>query len=67
MRFIAIDWSGDRRGGAKEIWLAAAAGGRLARLENGRDREQVAAHLIAEAGRDPRLVVGLDFAFSLPA
>lgn len=66
MRFIAIDWSGDRRGGAKKIWLAAAAGERLVRLEHGRDRGQVVAHLLAAAGRDPRLVVGLDFAFSLP-
>src|SRR5688572_31578782 len=36
------------------------------RLEDGRNREQIAEHLIAEARRDPELVVGLDFAFSLP-
>lgn len=67
MRVIAIDWSGARTGAAKKIWLAEVIEGRLVRLENGRSREQVADHLVAEAGRDPRMVVGLDFAFSLPA
>ena len=37
------------------------------RLEDGRDRDQIAEHLVAEAERDSRMVVGLDFAFSLPA
>jgi hypothetical protein len=41
--------------------------GRLARLESGRTREQVGDYLVAEAKRDPSVVVGLDFAFSLPA
>ena len=31
------------------------------------DREQVVEFLVAEAHRDPRLVVGLDFSFSAPA
>ena len=39
----------------------------MRRLENGRGRDEVAEHLIEEARRDPALVVGLDFAFSLPA
>ncbi len=67
MRIIAIDWSGARQNAGKTIWLAEARDGRLARLENGRDREAIADHLIAEARRDPALVVGFDFAFSLPA
>lgn len=37
------------------------------RLENGRNRGEVAEHLLDELERDPRLLVGLDFAFSLPA
>jgi hypothetical protein len=67
-RVIAIDWSGDAAGGGrKKIWLAEVAGGELARLEGGRTRGQIADHLLALARRDPRFVVGLDFAFSLPA
>lgn len=67
MRAIAIDWSGARQNAGKTIWLAEARDGRLVRLENGRDREAIADHLIAEGRRDPALVVGFDFAFSLPA
>lgn len=67
MRVIAIDWSGARKGTEKRIWLAEAAEGQLTRLENGRGREQIFDHLKAEAERDPRMIVGLDFAFSLPA
>ncbi len=67
MRVIAIDWSGARRGAEKDIWLAEVADGHFARLEAGRGRDEVGRHLIAEAGRDPALVVGFDFAFSLPA
>jgi hypothetical protein len=36
------------------------------RLECGRERAELAAELVASAEREPRLVVGLDFAFSLP-
>lgn len=67
MRVIAIDWSGARKGAEKRIWLAEAAEGQLTRLENGRGGEQIFDHLKAEAERDPRMIVGLDFAFSLPA
>lgn len=67
MRVLAVDWSGARRGdGKRNTWLAEVVGGRIVRLENGRTREEVAQHLIAEARRDTRVVVGLDFAFSLP-
>ena len=65
-RILAVDWSGARTGEARAIWLAEVMGGRLIRLECGRSREEVVAHLLEEAERDPELVVGLDFAFSLP-
>ncbi|MDP9363775.1 MAG: hypothetical protein M3Q10_06050 [Chloroflexota bacterium] len=64
---IAIDWSSAVQGAKKKIWLAEAIDGRLVRLESGRDRDAVAAHLIAHAGAHPETVIGLDFAFSLPA
>ena len=67
MRAIAVDWSGAKTGAEKKIWLGEAAGGELVRLEDGRDRDGIARTLIEEAVRDPVLVVGLDFAFSLPA
>ena len=66
-RVIAIDWSGAIAGARRKIWLAEVSMGSLVRLESGRDRDAVAEHLIAEAARDSRFVVGLDFAFSLPA
>jgi hypothetical protein len=65
-RAIAVDWSGARTGERRAIWLAEAVGGRLVRLEGSRTREEVVAHLLDEAARDPDLVAGLDFAFSLP-
>jgi Protein of unknown function (DUF429) len=73
-RVIAVDWSGARepRDQRKKIWLGEAhpggggPGSALVRLEGGRDRDEIAAHLIAEAAHDPRFVVGLDFAFSTP-
>lgn len=65
-RIFAIDWSGDCRHAARRIWLAESVRGELVRLENGRDRDGVAGLLIEEAGRDKRVIVGLDFAFSFP-
>ena len=67
IRIIAVDWSGAQVGAQHKIWLAEAADGRLVRLENGRDRPALTDHLIELAKADPQLVVGLDFAFSLPA
>lgn len=67
LRVIAIDWSGAQRGAAQLIWLAEIQDGNVLRLEAGRDRAAIAQHLIEEVGRDPELVVGFDFAFSLPA
>jgi guanosine-3',5'-bis(diphosphate) 3'-pyrophosphohydrolase len=66
-RVLAIDWSGAKSGARRKIWLAEARNGELVRLENGRNRGEVAEHLLDELERDPRLLVGLDFAFSLPA
>jgi hypothetical protein len=68
LRLIAVDWSG--RSGAEQrqrIWLAETVGGELVRLEAGRTRDELIDLLIAEAARDPNLIVGFDFAFSLPA
>ena len=67
MRTIAVDWSGARIRAANTIWLAEVNDGRLVRLENGRNREQVADFLVAQSESDPAMIVGFDFAFSLPA
>jgi tripeptide aminopeptidase len=67
VRIAALDWSGDQRGGGRtRIWTALAADGRLTQLVNGRSREQIAEDLIALGGESPDLVIGLDFAFSMP-
>lgn len=66
IRTIAVDWSGALGGARRRIWLAEARDGMLVRLECGRDREELIAHLAAEAARGRRMIVGLDFAFSLP-
>jgi hypothetical protein len=63
---IAVDWSGAVHGVRKKMWLAEARDGRLVRLECGRDREELIAHLIDLARRERNLAVGLDFAFSFP-
>src|SRR5436190_780385 len=68
LRFIAVDWSG--RAGSEQrraLWLAEAVDGELARLEGGRTRDEVVELLIDEASRDANVIVGFDFAFSLPA
>ena len=69
MRVFAIDWSG--RSGADQrrtLWIAEAVNGALIRLEAGRTREETVELelLIAEADRNSDLIVGFDFAFSLP-
>jgi hypothetical protein len=66
-RIIAIDWSG--RSGADQrraLWLGEAVDGEVVRLAGGRTRIEVIELLIAEADRDPNVIVGFDFAFSLP-
>jgi hypothetical protein len=66
VRVIAVDWSGRTANPGAAIWLAEARDGKVARLEGGRDRAELVDHLIEEAGRDPKLLAGLDFAFSFP-
>jgi hypothetical protein len=67
-RIIAIDWSG-RSGAAQRqaLWLGEAVDRKLVRLDGGRTRTEIVELLVAEADRDPNLIVGFDFAFSLPA
>lgn len=72
-RIIAVDWSGAASGAARKIWLAEwlpsvdGEPAAIARLEAGRSREALIAHLVDEVARDPHVVIGLDFSFSLPA
>ena len=65
-RVLAVDWSGAQAKADRKIWLCEVSGGEVRRIERGRSRQQIAAHLIEEAERDPGFVVGLDFAFSFP-
>ncbi len=67
MRVIAVDWSGAAKRASQKIWLAECRDGDLVRLEAGRDRKAVVSHLIELLGEGPSPIVGLDFAFSLPA
>lgn len=67
VRIVAVDWSGDRLAAHRKIWLAEVGDGQLIRLEDGRGREAVTDRLIEMANHDPQVVVGLDFAFSMPA
>ena len=66
---VAVDWSGARDGGGRHIWLARVdvASEALVELCAGRSRDQVCARLLEIAADEPRTVIGLDFAFSLPA
>lgn len=66
VRVAAVDWSGRAHGAARYIWTATAGDGGLLALQPGRERAQVADHLVELALAEPALVVGLDFAFSLP-
>src|SRR3954447_19986300 len=66
LRVVAIDWSGAQTGAEKKIWLAEVVGGRLEVLSCGRNRDAIAEHLIEESIRDAEMIVGFDFAFSMP-
>lgn len=63
---IAVDWSGSLSEVRSCLWLAESRAGRLVRVECGSDRAGVVRHLIECVRREPRLVIGLDFAFSFP-
>lgn len=64
---IAVDWSGRRQGAAAHIWSAEVRAGELVALECGRTAPALASWLVGRAEREPRLAVGLDFAFSFPS
>ena len=66
VRVIAVDWSGALAGARRKIWLAETDGISVRRLESGRNREELIEHLVTLSRQNPRFVVGLDFAFSLP-
>ncbi|MHB1021300.1 MAG: hypothetical protein ACYC46_01685 [Acidobacteriaceae bacterium] len=67
-RIIAVDWSGriDKPGQRKHIWMACWSREGVT-LEAGRTRDELCAHLADLSRETPRLVAGLDFAFSYPA
>lgn len=67
MRIVAVDWSGKLKGAGESLWQAEVRDGMLTELSNGLERDELIAKLIELAGEDPRMVVGLDFAFSFPA
>jgi hypothetical protein len=63
-RFVAVDWSGRRDGGASTIWTAEVRGGRLVHLANGLTRSEVALEQTRLADDGEAVVIGFDFAFS---
>ena len=65
-RVLAVDWSGALAGSQRRIWLCEVNAQGVARLEDGRTRAALVAHVCDEAARDRRLVAGFDFAFSFP-
>ena len=68
MVIVAVDWSGAKaRGGARDIALAEVGDGRLVDIRVGVSRADVERWLLMRAASTPEMVVGLDFAFSLPA
>ena len=67
MDVIAIDWSGRATRAEEHIWLAVARDGVLVELENGFTRDAVIDEVLRRGRRGDELVVGLDFAFSVPA
>jgi Protein of unknown function (DUF429) len=66
VQFVAVDWSGDAKYARKHIWTAIVRDGELVELEEGRDRDELAAFLATLARKDEQTVIGLDFAFSMP-
>jgi len=66
LRAVAVDWSGSLTARGRTTWVASVRHGRLEFLENGRTAGGVAALLTGWARDDANMVVGLDFAFSLP-
>jgi len=67
MECIAVDWSGALTGAANRIWMATARGGKLTELVAPGSREAVARALITRRNDPSPVLVGLDFAFGMPA
>lgn len=68
IHIAAIDWSGAKAsGGRRDIAVAEYVDGQLQPPRTGLSREQVVQWLLARAAASAEMVVGLDFAFSLPA
>lgn len=67
MECIAVDWSGALTGAASRIWIASAVDGRLTSLEAPGSRDAVRESLLARRADPAPVLVGLDFAFSVPA
>jgi hypothetical protein len=66
-RVIAIDWSGAKTGAEKKIWRADVVDGEIVHLANGVNAAELARQLISLAEREPRIAIGFDFSFSMPA
>jgi hypothetical protein len=67
VRVVAIDWSGAKSGARKKIWAAEFRDDEpVPELVTGKDRTEISNYLIDAARDNPKLIVGLDFAFSFP-
>lgn len=67
MRIVAVDWSGSVRARGRTTWVAEVGeDGEPVFLECGRTANALGALLIEWATAQPDMVVGLDFAFSVP-
>ena len=64
---MAIDWSGAATAAASKIWIASAVGGSLTALVAPGSRAAVRDALLSRRRDDASCLVGLDFAFSVPA
>ena len=66
LRTIAIDWSGRAKRAQRYIWAAEAEGGQLVSLERDKSREQIGDWLMRQRAEGGPVIIGLDFAFSMP-
>ena len=64
---IAVDWSGAATGAATKIWVARVVDGELRSLQAPGSREAVQALLLQRRQERASCLVGLDFAFGVPA
>jgi hypothetical protein len=69
VRIVAVDWSGAKSRSQQNLWVAELDSDDLSSvtIRPGGSREEVTDHLLRQAARTEGIVVGLDFAFSLPA